>query len=59
MTKYQMENLVAGVKYDPADVGPGTLLYVSSCATCHGVRRGQGRQRQGISAMSVRRPSRT
>jgi quinohemoprotein ethanol dehydrogenase len=37
ITKYQMENLVAGVKYDPADVGPGTLLYVSSCATCHGV----------------------
>jgi quinohemoprotein ethanol dehydrogenase len=36
-TKYQMEGLVAGVKYDPADVGPGTLLYLSNCATCHGV----------------------
>ena len=36
-TKYQMAGLVAGVKYDPADVGPGTLLYISSCATCHGV----------------------
>lgn len=36
-TKYQTEGLLAGVKYDPADVGPGTLLYVSSCATCHGV----------------------
>ncbi|WIM13530.1 PQQ-dependent dehydrogenase, methanol/ethanol family [Enhydrobacter sp.] len=36
-TKYQMENLLAGVKYDPADVGPGTLLYVSNCAACHGV----------------------
>ena len=37
ITKYQMENLVEGVKYNPADVGPGTLLYVSSCVTCHGV----------------------
>ena len=36
-TKYQTENLLAGVKYDPADVGPGTLLYVSNCAICHGV----------------------
>src|ERR1700722_3300315 len=36
-TKYQMENLLSGVKYDPADVGPGTLLYVSNCAICHGV----------------------
>jgi len=37
-TKYQTAGLLSGVKYDPADVGPGTLLYVSSCATCHGVR---------------------
>jgi len=36
-TKYQMENLLSGVKYDPADVAPGTLLYVSNCAICHGV----------------------
>jgi PQQ-dependent dehydrogenase (methanol/ethanol family) len=36
-TKYQMENLLSGVKYDPTDVGPGTLLYVSNCAICHGV----------------------
>lgn len=36
-TRYQTENLLSGVKYDPADVGPGTLLYVSNCAICHGV----------------------
>src|SRR5215510_12343086 len=36
-TKYQKENLLSGVKYDPNDVGPGTLLYVSNCAICHGV----------------------
>jgi quinohemoprotein ethanol dehydrogenase len=36
-TKYQMEGLLSGVKYDPADVGPGTLLYVSHCVVCHGV----------------------
>ena len=36
-TKYQTENLLSGVKYDPADGGPGTLLYVSNCAICHGV----------------------
>ena len=36
-TKYQMENLLSGVKYDPADVAPGTLVYVSNCAICHGV----------------------
>ena len=36
-TKYQTENLLSGVKYDPADVGPGTLLYISNCAVCHGV----------------------
>ena len=36
-TKYQTENLLAGVKYDPKDVEPGTLLYVSNCAICHGV----------------------
>jgi quinohemoprotein ethanol dehydrogenase len=36
-TKYQTENLLSGVKYDPADVAPGTLVYVSNCAICHGV----------------------
>lgn len=36
-TKYQMENLLQGVKYDPKDVPDGTLLYVAACATCHGV----------------------
>jgi quinohemoprotein ethanol dehydrogenase len=36
-TKYQMQGLVEGVKYNPADVGPGTLLYVSNCVFCHGV----------------------
>ena len=36
-TKYQVENLLTGVKYDPADVAPGTLVYVSNCAICHGV----------------------
>lgn len=29
--------LVAGVEFNPDDVGPGTGLYVSSCAQCHGV----------------------
>jgi quinohemoprotein ethanol dehydrogenase len=29
--------LLEGVKYDPANVGPGTLLYVSHCGFCHGV----------------------
>lgn len=36
-TKYQTSELLEGVKYDPADVGPGTLLYISNCAFCHGV----------------------
>ncbi|HEY6979707.1 MAG TPA: PQQ-dependent dehydrogenase, methanol/ethanol family [Reyranella sp.] len=36
-TKYQTAGLLTGVKYDPADVVPGTLLYVSNCAICHGV----------------------
>lgn len=33
----QTGNLVQGVEYSPNDVGPGTGLYVSSCAQCHGV----------------------
>jgi quinohemoprotein ethanol dehydrogenase len=36
-TKYQTENLLSGVKYDPKDVPEGTAIYVGSCATCHGV----------------------
>lgn len=36
-TKYQIGNLLTGVKYDPAHVPEGTSLYVGSCATCHGV----------------------
>jgi quinohemoprotein ethanol dehydrogenase len=35
--RYQTENLLSGVKYDPKDVPEGTAIYVSSCATCHGV----------------------
>lgn len=35
--KYQTEGLLAGVNYDPKDVPDGTLLYISACATCHGV----------------------
>jgi len=34
---YAMNALVSGVKYDPADVQEGTLLYVSNCVFCHGV----------------------
>jgi quinohemoprotein ethanol dehydrogenase len=36
-TKYQLGNLLSGVKYDPNDVPAGTALYVEACATCHGV----------------------
>jgi quinohemoprotein ethanol dehydrogenase len=36
-TKYQIGNLLTGVKYDPKDVPDGTAIYVGSCATCHGV----------------------
>ena len=34
---YAMGTLVSGVKYDPAQVQQGTLLYVSNCIFCHGV----------------------
>ena len=34
---YQMGGLLKGVKYDPAHVKEGTLLYVSNCVFCHGV----------------------
>jgi quinohemoprotein ethanol dehydrogenase len=35
--KYQSAGLLQGIKYDPANVGPGMLLYVSHCGFCHGV----------------------
>jgi quinohemoprotein ethanol dehydrogenase len=35
--KYRMDGLLAGVKYDPAQVPAGTMLYVSNCVFCHGV----------------------
>ena len=35
-TKYQIGNLLSGVKYDSKDVPDGTALYVQACATCHG-----------------------
>jgi quinohemoprotein ethanol dehydrogenase len=35
--KYPLHALVAGVKYDPADVHAGTMLYVNNCVFCHGV----------------------
>jgi quinohemoprotein ethanol dehydrogenase len=35
--KYQLGSLVAGVKYDPANVQAGTMLYVNHCVFCHGV----------------------
>jgi quinohemoprotein ethanol dehydrogenase len=34
---YQLGNLVGGVKYNPAHVQEGSLLYVSNCVLCHGV----------------------
>ena len=36
-SKYQIGPLVEGVKYDPAHVQEGTLLYVNNCVFCHGV----------------------
>jgi quinohemoprotein ethanol dehydrogenase len=33
----QLEGLLAGVKYDPANVQAGLGLYVSYCVLCHGV----------------------
>jgi quinohemoprotein ethanol dehydrogenase len=36
-TEYQIGGLLEGVKYDPANVDPGALLYISHCGFCHGV----------------------
>jgi len=36
-TKYQLNSLVSGVKYDPELIEEGTGLYVSNCVFCHGV----------------------
>ncbi len=33
----QQQELVSGVKYDPAHVQAGTTLYVNNCLFCHGV----------------------
>ncbi|MDO8775658.1 MAG: PQQ-dependent dehydrogenase, methanol/ethanol family [Burkholderiaceae bacterium] len=35
--KYNLDALVAGVKYNPDHVPAGTALYVSNCVFCHGV----------------------
>lgn len=35
--QYRMDALLQGVKYDPAKVEAGTMLYVSNCVFCHGV----------------------
>lgn len=31
------DKLLSGVKYNPADIQAGTMLYVSNCVLCHGV----------------------
>jgi len=35
--KYQTENLLEGVPYDQKQYDEGTAIYVTACATCHGV----------------------
>jgi quinohemoprotein ethanol dehydrogenase len=54
--EYQQGTLVQGVKYDPAHVQEGTLLYVSNCVFCHGVPgvdRGGNVKNLGYSAGAV------
>ena len=49
-------SLVNGVKYDPAHVQAGTMLYVNNCAFCHGVpgvHRGGSIPNLGYSAPDV------
>jgi len=53
---YQQGTLVQGVKYDPAHVQPGRLLYASNCAGCHafpGAIRGGNIKNLGYSAPEV------
>jgi quinohemoprotein ethanol dehydrogenase len=53
---YQQGALLKDVKYDPAQVQPGTQLYVSNCAVCHGVPgvdRGGNVPNLGYSATEV------
>src|SRR5204863_3403332 len=48
--KYQVEGLLAGVKYDPKDVPEGTAIYVAACVQCHvvrGVHNGGNRRKLG------------
>jgi quinohemoprotein ethanol dehydrogenase len=35
--KYQMEPLISDIKYDPADMQAGALIYVANCIPCHGL----------------------
>jgi quinohemoprotein ethanol dehydrogenase len=35
--KYQTEDLLQGVKYDPRDIPEGAALYHAGCARCHGI----------------------
>jgi glucose dehydrogenase/mono/diheme cytochrome c family protein len=37
IARYKIGALVAGVKYDPAHVQEGMMLYVGNCIFCHGV----------------------
>jgi quinohemoprotein ethanol dehydrogenase len=53
---YQQGALLKDVKYDPAHVKDGRLLYVSNCAFCHGVpgvQRGGNVPNLGYSATAV------
>jgi quinohemoprotein ethanol dehydrogenase len=52
----QQASLLAGVKYDPAHVQAGTMLYVNNCAFCHGVpgvHRGGSIPNLGFSSQEV------
>lgn len=54
--QYQLGALLQGVKYDPAHVKEGTMLYVSNCVFCHGVPgvdRGGNIKNLGYSATEI------